>query len=94
MLKDYFPDEYGDRKILAYPIGQFISTINNMWDDELQTITLDADSLIDCFSSGWLSVNGVAGKQYLQDLKLPLSLVLIIFLAFVSDNLVVLSQMD
>lgn len=68
MLKDYFPDEYGDRKILAYPIGQFISTINNMWDDELQTITLDADSLIDCFSSGWLSVNGVAGKQYLQDL--------------------------
>lgn len=44
------------------------ATINNMWDDELQTITLDADSLIDCFSSGWLSVNGVAGKQYLQDL--------------------------
>ncbi len=68
MLKDYYPDEYGERKILAYPIGQFISALNKMWDDERQTITLDSDSLIDCFSSGWLSLNGVAGKQYMQDL--------------------------
>lgn len=68
MLKDYFPDEYGERKWLSYPIGQFISVLNKMWDEDLQTITLDADSLIDCFSSGWLSVNGVAGKQYMQDL--------------------------
>ncbi len=68
MLKDYFPDEYGERKILAYPIGQFVSALNKMWDDELQDIALDEDSLIDCFSSGWLSVNGVAGKQYMQDL--------------------------
>ncbi|WP_026509170.1 hypothetical protein [Butyrivibrio sp. LC3010] len=68
MLKDYFPEEYGERKILAYPIGQFVSSLNKMWNEDLQTITLDADSLIDCFSSGWLSVNGVAGKQYMQDL--------------------------
>ncbi|WP_028243920.1 hypothetical protein [Pseudobutyrivibrio ruminis] len=68
MLKDYFPDEYGERKILAYPIGQFISSLNKMWDEEQQTISLDTDSLIDCFASGWLSVNGVSGKQYMQDL--------------------------
>lgn len=68
MLKDYFPEEYGERKILAYPIGRFVSSLNKMWNEDLQTITLDADSLIDCFSSGWLSVNGVAGKQYMQDL--------------------------
>ena len=68
ILKDYYPDEYGERKILAYPIGQFISSLNKMWDDEKQTIILDSDSLIDCFSSGWLSMNGVAGKQYMQDL--------------------------
>ncbi len=68
MLKDYYPDEYGERKILAYPIGQFISSLNKMWDEDKQTITLDSDSLIDCFSSGWLSYNGVAGKQYMQDL--------------------------
>lgn len=68
ILKDYFPDEYGERKILAYPIGQFVSTLNKMWDEEQQTISLDADSLIDCFSSGWLAINGVSGKQYMQDL--------------------------
>ncbi len=68
LLRDYFPDEYGDRKILSYPIGQFVGTLNNMWDEELQTIALDVDNLIDCFSSGWLSVNGVSGKQYMQDL--------------------------
>ena len=68
ILKDYFPEEYGDRKILAYPIGQFVSTLNKMWDEELNTIKLDEDNLIDCFASGWLSVNGISGKQYMQDL--------------------------
>lgn len=68
ILKDYFPEEYGERKILSYPIGQFINVLNRMWDEEQQTIILDEDSLIECFSSGWLSVNGISGKQYLQDL--------------------------
>lgn len=68
ILKDYFPDAYGDRKILAYPIGQFISTLNRMWDEEQQTIAIDGDRLIECFSSGWLAVDGISGKQYMQDL--------------------------
>lgn len=68
ILKDYFPEEYGERKILSYPIGQFVSILNQMWDEERQTIILDDENLIECFSSGWLSVNGVSGRQYLQDL--------------------------
>lgn len=68
LLKDYFPEEYGDRKILSYPIGQFVNILNQMWDEEQQTIILDEDNLIECFSSGWLAVNGVSGRQYLQDL--------------------------
>lgn len=68
ILKDYFPEEYGDRKILSYPIGQFISTLNHMWDEDKQTIAIEEDKLIECFSSGWLAVNGVSGKQYMQDL--------------------------
>ena len=68
ILKDYFPEEYGDRKILSYPIGQFISTLNHMWDEDKQTIAIEADKLIECFSSGWLAVNGISGKQYMQDL--------------------------
>ena len=68
ILRDYFPEEYGERKILSYPVGQFVSVLNQMWDDERQTIALDEESLIECFSSGWLSVGGVAGRRYLQDL--------------------------
>lgn len=68
ILKDYFPEEYGDRKILSYPIGQFVSILNQMWDEERQTIILDDDNLIESFSSGWLSVNGKSGRRYLQDL--------------------------
>ncbi|MCC8161608.1 MAG: hypothetical protein LIO86_00210 [Lachnospiraceae bacterium] len=68
VLKDYFPESYGDRKLLSYPIGQFISTLNRMWDEELQTIAVSEEQLIECFSSGWLAVDGVSGRQYLQDL--------------------------
>ena len=68
ILKDYFPEEYGERKILSYPIGQFVSILNQMWDEEQKTIILEKDNLIECFSSGWLAVNGVSGRQYLQDL--------------------------
>ncbi len=68
ILKDYFPEAYGDRKILSYPIGLFISTLNRMWDDDLQAIAIEEDNLIECFSSGWLAADGVSGKQYMQDL--------------------------
>ncbi len=68
ILRDFYPDEYGERKILSYPIGQFVSTLNQMWDEDLQDIVLDEDKLIECFSSGWLSLDGVSGKQYMQDL--------------------------
>ena len=68
ILKDYFPEAYGDRKMLSYPIGQFISTLNRMWDEEKQTISIEEDELIECFSSGWLAIDGVSGKQYMQEL--------------------------
>ncbi len=68
VLRDYFPEEYGERKILSYPIGQFVNVLNRMWDDDLQTVSLDEDDLMECFSSGWLSVKGVSGRQYLKEL--------------------------
>jgi len=68
ILKDFYPDEYGERKLLAYPIGQFVNILNQMWDEERQTIIMDEDSLLECFASGWLMVDDVSGKQYIQDL--------------------------
>ena len=68
ILRDFYPEQYGERKILSYPIGQFVNTLNKMWDEDLQDIVLDEDKLMDCFSSGWLAIDGVSGKQYIQDL--------------------------
>lgn len=68
ILRDFYPEEYGERKILSYPIGQFVSTLNQMWDEDIHDIVLDESLLIECFASGWLASEGVSGKQYMQDL--------------------------
>lgn len=68
ILRDFYPEEYGERKLLSYPIGQFVSTLNKMWDEDRQEIILDEEKLIECFASGWLAVDGQAGKEYIQDL--------------------------
>lgn len=68
ILKDFYPEQYGERKLLSYPIGQFVSALNQMWDEDIQDIVLDEEHLIECFASGWLAIDGVSGKQYMQDL--------------------------
>ncbi len=67
ILKDYYPEEFGERKILAYPIGQFVSILNDMWDEDERTVVLEEKNLIECFSSGWLSYEGESSRRYLQD---------------------------
>ena len=69
ILKDFFPEEYGERKLLSYPVAQFIFTLNLMWDEDEQTIIFDEDSLRQCFSSGWLFTGEVSGKAYTKDLE-------------------------
>ena len=39
-----------------------------MWDEEKESVILDEDSLIECFSSGWLAKDGISGKELMQDL--------------------------
>lgn len=68
ILRDFYPEEYGDRKLLSYPVGQFVSLLNQMWDENRQEILLDEDCLMECFASGWLTVDGEAARQYMKDL--------------------------
>lgn len=68
LLQDYFPEACGDRKLLSYPIGQFLNRLNRMWDEEKQEIVLEEETLIECFSSGWLAADGISGRQVMQDL--------------------------
>lgn len=62
------PEEYGERKLLSYPIGKFIFNICNMWDDAEDGIIADDKMIYDCFSSGWLMDGEHKGEDYLYDL--------------------------
>ena len=56
ILKIYFPEQFGEREFLDYPIGHFFISITNMWDPESQTMMIkDIADVIECLSSGIIS---------------------------------------
>lgn len=53
ILKIYFPEQFGERAFLDYPIGHFFLSIANMWDPETQTLCIrDLNDLYECLSCG------------------------------------------
>ncbi len=58
ILKQYHPEQFGNRHFLAYPIGQFILSMYNMWDDEKEEIIIDSSAFKECLSTGFFQQNG------------------------------------
>ncbi len=53
ILRAYFPEQFGERHFLDYPIGHFFVAIVEMWDNENGVAKINDMSLIkDCFESG------------------------------------------
>ena len=53
ILKIYFPEQFGERAFLDYPIGHFFLSITNMWDPNSQVLFLqDFRDLYECLSCG------------------------------------------
>lgn len=53
ILKIYFPEQFGERAFLDYPIGHFFLSVTNMWDQESQVLCLkDFNDLYECLSCG------------------------------------------
>lgn len=50
ILRGYFPEQFGDRHFLAYPIGQFILGLYNMWDEDKQTLKISREILREVLS--------------------------------------------
>jgi len=75
ILKFYFPNQFGDRHFLAYPIGQFILSLYSMWDDDKGLIVNEA-LLKECFSVNIWNFHGTSTpislyekiKLYISDL--------------------------
>lgn len=54
ILKIYFPEQFGERAFLDYPIGHFFLSVTNMWDPESQVLYLkDFNDLCACV---WFSI--------------------------------------
>lgn len=69
LLREFFPDEYQDKHLLSYPVGQYIYNLHMMWNEFTEQLELKFDYVIKCFASGWLEVDGITGKDYLYELK-------------------------
>lgn len=55
ILKVYFPEQFGERKFLDYPLGHFFLAIANMWDAQNNEMVLtNLDDLKECLNAGIL----------------------------------------
>lgn len=46
----FYPDEFGVKPFLSYPIGQFIYAIHSMWDVKNQQLMLNSRDLAECLN--------------------------------------------
>lgn len=46
----FYPDEFGVKPFLSYPIGQFILSLYNMWDIKQNRVILNNVDLIECLN--------------------------------------------
>lgn len=53
ILKIYFPEQFGERNFLDYPIGHFFIAITNLWDEETRGMQIkDIKDVYECLSCG------------------------------------------
>lgn len=52
ILKIYYPEQFGSKHFLSYPIGQFILNLYNMWDSKNKQLKLSFTKLYECINSG------------------------------------------
>ncbi|NYB74956.1 hypothetical protein HZF24_12480 [Sedimentibacter hydroxybenzoicus DSM 7310] len=55
ILKVYFPEQFGERQFLNYPLGHFFIAVANMWDSSANgTVISDLNDIRECLSAGIL----------------------------------------
>ena len=55
ILKIYFPEQFGERQFLNYPLGRFFLAIANMWDiADNTTVIRDVQDIRECLAAGIL----------------------------------------
>ncbi|WP_394217564.1 hypothetical protein [Halobacillus trueperi] len=57
LLQAYFPEQFGERHFLSYPIGQFILGLYNMWDENERTLKINSSILKECLSVNFFKID-------------------------------------
>ena len=76
ILREYFPDRYAKKRLLSYPVGQYIYYLHKMWDSDHNILgNMKYDYVFRCFATGWVESTGdngesINGKDYLYHLKI------------------------
>lgn len=64
ILKIYYPDQFGERHFLTYPIGHFFLSITNMWNADEGGIQIEnMNDIVECLNSGFIKEE-TPGKLY------------------------------
>lgn len=53
VLKTQYPEQYGEKHFLSYPIGAFILGLYNMWNADSNRLEIDETNLRECLSIGF-----------------------------------------
>ncbi len=58
ILRIYFPEQFGERQFLDYPLGHFFLAVANMWDPVNNEMTItDINDVKECLEAGILKEN-------------------------------------
>ena len=64
ILKIYYPEQFGERHFLAYPIGHFFLSITDMWNSDEGGIKIEnMNDIVECLNSGFIKED-TPGKLY------------------------------
>lgn len=53
LLETFFPNQNEKVHIFAYPVGQYLLSLYNMWDDENNGFRLDSEAVRNALATGW-----------------------------------------
>lgn len=56
ILKIYFPEQFGEREFLDYPIGHFFISVTNMWDPESNVMCIKDLAIRQMKSNAWEAI--------------------------------------
>lgn len=73
ILKVYFPEQFGERHFLNYPLGRFFVSIANMWDSKKQKMVIsDLNDIRECLCAGIIKEDNVGELSTIFEKCIPL----------------------